>query len=116
MASIFKYYRNRKIYRSHFFVWNPLVSVFKHSIEYYTSKESIRTELFGAVNLSEWEAMDMEVKARPFMLDIARCHLLMGYRTERLDDAAMLEFDIYKCITDYRNSGYEHFVECSEDI
>ena len=116
MASIFKYKRYRRIYESGFLVCNRLVSVFNSSIGFYTSEESIREELFGVDNLSDWEAMDVEVKAKPFMLDIARCNVLMGYRTERLDKAAMLEFSVYKRITDYRNSGYEHFVECSEDI
>ena len=115
MASIFKYKRYRRIYESGFLVCNRLVSVFNSSIGFYTSEVSIREELFGVDNLSDWEAMDVEVKAKPFMLDIARCNVLMGYRTERLDKAAMLEFSVYKRITDYRNSGYEHFLECSED-
>lgn len=115
MASIIKYYHNRKIYRSHLFAWNSLVYLFHDIIGNYTSKENIRKELFGVVDFYVWEAMDAEIKARPFMLDIARCNVLMGYRTEKLDTASMLEFNIYKRITDYKNSGYEHFVECSED-
>ena len=116
MTSIFKYYRDRRTYRSSLFVGNPLIRVLWDCIHFYTSYESIRKELFPDVgDILEWEAVDVETKAKPFMLDIARCNVQMGYETEKLDAAAMLEFYIYKRITDDKNSSYEHFVECSED-
>lgn len=86
MASIFKYYRDRRTYRSSLFVGNPLIRVLWDCIHCYTSYESIRKELFPDVgDILEWEAVDVETKAKPFMLDIARCNDQMGYETEKLD-------------------------------